>query len=535
MNSKQKKIKASRKIKSEIKYSHSKINSKNQINKLMNYSPPAPIFFALKIILIIIIIGFLNVTLFFNETPQLKKINYSESILPILNNTPLNPKPIEASKIYFSTGELVPDFTEDNNVYELTSFNSLSQVMVKIDCNVPCRTQINGVEYPTNQENAIKFDSLNKYEFIKIKVFNDAGNSKEYFVRYLPNTFPKYTVEADSPKEGQVFFVAFDRKPEKTLDSFLIITDNYGTPLFYKKEFITGDFKKIYTKDNQEKYVYFSWGKLHFLDSNFTHTTKMGILPTKKQKVGYLDNHEIYFFDENNFVIAAYITKTVETKINNKKIAFQVKNAYVQEIKNGEVVWEWDSTDYPELYQLSDYANEYNDNNSPAPIDYLHLNSIEIDPTDDNFIFSFRHSNLIIKVNRKSGDIIWKLGGKGDEFGLSEYQKFSMQHYAKFLPNGYLSIFDNGNINKKTRIIEILLDQENKKVLDFKEYYYENHYSSGRGSSQKLDENTYFIGWGTREKKDSAITELNIVSGKKSFELSFLDENYITYRAYKIK
>jgi len=536
MNSKQKKAKSVDTIRNGVTRTQSRKNDKEQIQKLRNYSPPAPIFIALIIIGIIIIIGILNIAPFLYEHHSLENKYSVESISSNLSNTLNDSKPVEVSKISFSTGELIPKFAEDNNVYELTSLNSLNQIMVKIDCNEPCKTKINEVEYPANQENAIKFDSLNEEEFIKIKVFNDTGSSKEYFVRYLPSTFPKYTVKANSPKEGQVFFVAFDRRTKKTLDSFIIITDNYANPLFYKKDNTMSDFKKIYTKNGQEKYVYFSGGKVQFLDSNFNPTEKVSLLPTNKQEGDYyIDSHEIYFFDENDFVIVAYITKTVRAKVDNSEIEFQVKNAYVQEIKNGEAVWDWDSTDYPELYPLSIYADDYNKDTSAAPVDYLHMNSIEIDPLDDNFIFSFRHADLVIKVNRKNGKIIWMLGGKGDEFGLNEFQKFSQQHYAKFLPNGYLSIFDNGNTNEESRIVEVLLDQKSKTLLDFKVYYYENHYSSGRGSSQKLDENTYFIGWGTKRKIDSAITELNVVSGKMSFELSFLDEDYITYRAYKIK
>src|ERR1039458_9680485 len=50
---------------------------------------------------------------------------------------------------------------------------------------------------------------------------------------------------------------------------------------------------------------------------------------------------------------------------------------------------------------------------------HLHLNSIDIDPSDGNFILSFRHTSSIVKVDRHTAAILWTLGGTEDQYGLT--------------------------------------------------------------------------------------------------------------------
>ena len=59
---------------------------------------------------------------------------------------------------------------------------------------------------------------------------------------------------------------------------------------------------------------------------------------------------------------------------------------------------------------------------SPSPTgrsgndwDYVHLNSIGVDP-DGNLLVSSRNTHTIYKIDRSSGQIIWRLGGKHSDF-----------------------------------------------------------------------------------------------------------------------
>ena len=63
------------------------------------------------------------------------------------------------------------------------------------------------------------------------------------------------------------------------------------------------------------------------------------------------------------YILSAYVNKLVDnipsnltTLGNSTKVV-----ASSQEIKDGEVVWQWDSTNDPKLYELSLENNEFND------------------------------------------------------------------------------------------------------------------------------------------------------------------------------
>jgi hypothetical protein len=60
----------------------------------------------------------------------------------------------------------------------------------------------------------------------------------------LPNDFPKITVSSiNDPAPGNIFFTPYDNS--NNAPSYLIITDNYGIPIFYRKmSYNTYDFTK---------------------------------------------------------------------------------------------------------------------------------------------------------------------------------------------------------------------------------------------------------------------------------------------------
>ena len=71
------------------------------------------------------------------------------------------------------------------------------------------------------------------------------------------------------------------------------------------------------------------------------------------------------------------VSEDIESAGSSTKIIASV----LQEIKDGEVIWQWDSTDYPQLYNLSVEGNNFT--NSSVWQDYVHFNSITIDEKDN--------------------------------------------------------------------------------------------------------------------------------------------------------
>jgi hypothetical protein len=151
-----------------------------------------------------------------------------------------------------------------------------------------------------------------------------------------------------------------------------------------------------------------------------------------------------------------------------------------------------------------------------------------IDSSDHNIVCSFRNQNQILKINRSSGAVLWRLGGKNSDFPLFSDQVFLRQHDANPTDNNQtLLIFDNGEatLRPESRVLEFKLDESNKKVLSFKSFTIPEPFTYYMGSVQKIGEE-YFIGGGSA----NYILEINYVTGEKIKE--FRGDAYSTYRAY---
>ncbi len=244
-----------------------------------------------------------------------------------------------------------------------------------------------------------------------------------------------------------------------------------------------------------------------------------------------LDGHDFLLLGEDHYLAMAYYEKTVHnipshmTPLTN---GVKVVANIIQEVKNGQVIWQWDSTEWPELYENSMEGNSFDD--STRTYDYAHMNSMFVDPKDQHIICSFRNLDQILKINRHTGELVWRLGGRNSDFPISEDQQFLRQHHATLLEDhNTLLIFDNGDIDLRAneRILEFKLSESNKQILDYKSLNIPNppNFAQYMGSVQKID-NVYFIGGGS----GNYIMEVDANTGEKIYELV---SPYSSYRAFK--
>ena len=81
----------------------------------------------------------------------------------------------------------------------------------------------------------------------------------------------------------------------------------------------------------------------------------------------------------------------------------------------------------------------------PGP-GYTHANALDHDPGEDVYTFSLYGLNSLFRVDRASGELIWRLGGDDSDFtdadGESEF--YYRQHQFELLDDGIL-VFDNGS------------------------------------------------------------------------------------------
>ena len=312
--------------------------------------------------------------------------------------------------------------------------------------------------------------------------------------------------------------------PIKVLSSFHLQQHNTNHKLRYSMHIQTDRFSSSIIR-----------GKHLLLDEKFSVIDTIEVMKTNKHPSIPADEHEFVYIDDKHYIVIGYQYKKKESSNTDKIETYTA--AIIQEQKDGKVVFEWLSDEHPELF--SSCIEECKEN-PRYNLDYMHINSIDIDPKDNNLIISSASGYYIAKINRSTGKIMWKLGGIKDEFNLPDNYKFIRQHDAQVLENNQIMLFDNGiskltteeklnnNINEHdSRILKFEIDEKNKNILNTIEIPIHEK-SQYMGSAQELDNNMYFIGCGNAENCSAKLIN------SKSDNLLILKVNkpYFSYRAY---
>ena len=272
-------------------------------------------------------------------------------------------------------------------------------------------------------------------------------------------------------------------------------------------------------------------GHIVILDSALNKVREVHLIPhddINRDRKNDIDVHDLVMLSENHFITMI----NYEKKVNNIPAFLhpahdqKVGACIIQEVVDDKVIWQWDATRFPEFYSTSIDRNHFGDTSAQ---DYCHFNAIVLDPKDSNLIVSFRGLNQIIKISRKTGEILWRLGGKNSDFPLADNQVFLGQHGIVFTDNNKtLLMLDNGDEHKRfySRILEFRLDEKNKKVSTFSAYKIPHYFSTIQGNVSKVGQN-YFIGGGYGKY-------MLLVDPKTDKYLFEMRINLPSYRAYLV-
>jgi arylsulfate sulfotransferase len=241
-----------------------------------------------------------------------------------------------------------------------------------------------------------------------------------------------------------------------------------------------------------------------------------------------LDVHEFIFLGDKHYIFETYYVE-IPTNIPaslNPEPGLKVAAPIIQEVNNGEVVFQWDGTTFPEFYLASQENNNFS--GATGLLDYMHLNSICVDSSDNNLIVSFRNLNEIVKLDRQSGQIIWRLGGINSDFPQTADQLFLRQHYPRLIENSKTLIFlDNGldSVRAYSRILEFQLNETTKTITGFKAFQIPDKFIQFAGSVKK-EGNDYFIGGGSADYS----LEVDYTTNQPLMRLNL---KYSSYRSLK--
>jgi Arylsulfotransferase (ASST) len=163
-------------------------------------------------------------------------------------------------------------------------------------------------------------------------------------------------------------------------------------------------------------------------------------------------------------------------------------------IPSGRVLWEWHSLKHVEIAES--YQTQVGN-----PYDYFHINSIGFD-VDGNLLISSRNTWTIYKVDRRTGRVIWRLGGKKSDFAMGKGTAFAFQHDARSRDHGrMISMFDNGPDAgaKKPRSSALFIAIDTKRMratLARRIVHAPPLYAFATGNTQVLPDGHTFVCWG---------------------------------------
>ena len=347
---------------------------------------------------------------------------------------------------------------------------------------------------------------------------------------------------SDNPSEGVIYLAALRRniEGENRAPRFLLIIDNRGEIVYHEPAGRVFNFGRA---SNGLRY-YFAFtdngpgqgasnnGVYRMIDDegNIVREYEIqGDYPTQA--------HEFLYLDNGHVMLLSQPLMTVDMRDYGGHPEALVSEAIIQEQDaDGNVVWEWHGWEHVDYTDTSNYAELQSE--PPEAVSYMHVNAFTVD-LDGNVILSARRFDELIKIDRETGEIIWRMGGqnsRNNQFNFIDdpLAGFTGQHHVQILENGNILLFDNGNNaeERPARAVEYAIDEDNRTatlVWSFEDVH--GRSTGAMGSVQRLANGNTLIGWGTASPEGASVTEVT-PEGEVVFAMS-LPPDLVSYRAYR--
>jgi hypothetical protein len=245
----------------------------------------------------------------------------------------------------------------------------------------------------------------------------------------------------------------------------------------------------------------------------------------------YGDLHDMQLTARGTALITVYHVVRADLSSLHSLKAGHAVDSIVQEVDvaTGKVLFAWHSIGHVPLTES--YAGP------PAPghdfpFDYFHVNSVA-ETSDGNLLISARNTWTVYKVDRRTGRIIWRLGGRKSDFELGPGARFAWQHDVRPQADGTLTLFDNESTPKEadqSRLLTLRVNERTRTATVVKALTHPDGdlLVDAEGDNQPLANGDVFAGWGITGRA----SELT-AGGSVLFDLQ-LPPGYDSYRAFTI-
>jgi Arylsulfotransferase (ASST) len=209
------------------------------------------------------------------------------------------------------------------------------------------------------------------------------------------------------------------------------------------------------------------------------------------------DNHEFQITPQGTALLEAEDPVKANLSSMGGSSSGTVFDYVIQEIdiKTGKLLWQWNAMGHIPL--SASYVQPQG-----SHFDYLHMNSIQQLP-NHNLVISARNTWGIYEIDRQTGRIVWRLGGKGSSFRIGSGGNFSWQHDAH-LNGNTLSLFDDasngGRQEENESSAKVLRLNFGARTATLVRRFYHSPplIAPSQGSAQYLPNGNMFVGWGAQ-------------------------------------
>jgi len=151
--------------------------------------------------------------------------------------------------------------------------------------------------------------------------------------------------------------------------------------------------------------------------------------------------HDLLAESNGSYWLMCDRIQTVDLSSSGGSPQARVMGTSVQHISaNGELLFNWSPFDHIEV-DLQDVDGQ---DRAANPINWTHGNALDLD-TDGNLLLSFRNLNEIIKINTRTGAVMWRMGGSHNQFNFvnTSLPAFARQHGLRSAGVERLELLDN--------------------------------------------------------------------------------------------
>ncbi len=197
------------------------------------------------------------------------------------------------------------------------------------------------------------------------------------------------------------------------------------------------------------------------------------------------------------------------------------------DLKTGLVRYEWHALDHVAL--TDSYMPVGQGGTLLSPWDYFHINAVS--EHGEDLLVDSRNTWAAYDVDARTGQIVWRLGGKQSSFQMGPGASPAWQHDAREEPDGTISFFDNGGtpqVHSQSRVIVLALDKQTMTATLVSSFLHPTPLlAASQGDFQPLPGGGWFVGWG----QEPFFSELS-PSGQMLLD-AHLPATYQSYTALK--